>query len=254
MIDGYPRTLQQAQLCEEKLGIVPSKVLWLDAPVYDMLDRLKLREYKQDRVDTAEGVAQTRVDAYLDHRDSIVQYYKERGSIIRIDAAGAHGTVRHEMTTALAASMTEWNTNRLMDRFPNLNMLVRRISKGEPGLCRYSERNQTYMDDAMEVDGAEPVHHHYLDMRAPAPQMDKKFRKVDPSASEDTLVTSFVVALANGKNVTEALSFARQAGQLASTVLGAAESIPKKEDIVTEEDLINKEWRSQPSSDNSDKE
>lgn len=76
MIDGYPRTIEQAKLCEEKLSISPSKVIWFDAPVFDMMDRLKLREYKQDRPDTAEGVAQTRVDAYLNNRDSIVEYYK----------------------------------------------------------------------------------------------------------------------------------------------------------------------------------
>ena len=105
------------------------------------------------------------------------------------------------MVKCISALMTEWNAKKLMTHFPKKNLLVRGINKGKPGLCRYSERNQTYMDDAIVADGAKTVKHHWIDL--------DEIRNDDFDVSVDALIFPFVVALASGKSVQKALNFSK---------------------------------------------
>lgn len=58
---------------------------------------------------------------------------------------------------------------------------------------------------------------------------------VDTTAAGDTFVGSFVVAITEGKSVTEAVRFAKHAAALAVTKLGAQPSIPTRQEV---EDFI----------------
>lgn len=56
IIDGFPRTVDQALFFEKQMGS-PSKVLYFDAPEDQLVERAKQQEYKSNRVDTANEVA-----------------------------------------------------------------------------------------------------------------------------------------------------------------------------------------------------
>lgn len=83
LLDGYPRTLKQVKLVEDKFG-KPVKVIVLNLSKDIAKQRLMSRG--EGREDDKEGVIAGRFKVYEDLTLPVVGYYKDRGDVVEVDA------------------------------------------------------------------------------------------------------------------------------------------------------------------------
>ena len=84
ILDGYPRTLAQADLLTEILEEMESEldgVLYLQVPEAVLVERILGRQ----RADDTEGVIRQRLVVYKRQTQPLVEYYKQRGKLTAID-------------------------------------------------------------------------------------------------------------------------------------------------------------------------
>ena len=133
VIDGFPRTLEQAVLFDKLLGKLKfnlAKVLYIDIPLEEILKRLTGRrscrkcgavynlmfnlpkvEGKCDlcggelyqRPDDTEGVIKVRYDVYQKQTSPLIEFYKKNGKLAHIDGTKAVAEVFKEVCKALAS-------------------------------------------------------------------------------------------------------------------------------------------------------
>jgi adenylate kinase len=88
VLDGFPRTLTQAQAAARiasDTGASAQAVVYLDAPVEVLVERLTGRA--ENRADDAADVQRHRLEVYAQHTKPLIDYYTDRGILVRIDAA-----------------------------------------------------------------------------------------------------------------------------------------------------------------------
>jgi len=103
VLDGFPRTLQQARRLDDVLardgwGQVDAAV-YIEAPRTIVLERMNARR----RTDETPEVQAKRYDVYERDTTPLVAYYQERGVLATIDGVRAVETVTRDIATALAA-------------------------------------------------------------------------------------------------------------------------------------------------------
>ncbi len=103
VLDGFPRTLQQARRLDEVLardgwGQVDAAV-YIEAPRTVVLERMNARR----RADETAEVQAKRYDVYERDTAPLVAYYQERGVLATIDGVRAVETVTRDIAAALAA-------------------------------------------------------------------------------------------------------------------------------------------------------
>ncbi len=103
VLDGFPRTLQQARRLDEVLardgwGQVDAAV-YIEAPRTVVLERMNARR----RADETPEVQAKRYDVYERDTTPLVAYYQERGVLATIDGVRAVETVTRDIAAALAA-------------------------------------------------------------------------------------------------------------------------------------------------------
>jgi adenylate kinase len=103
VLDGFPRTLQQARRLDEVLardgwGQVDAAV-YIEAPRTVVLERMNARR----RADETPEVQAKRYDVYERDTAPLVAYYQERGVLATIDGVRAVETVTRDIAAALAA-------------------------------------------------------------------------------------------------------------------------------------------------------
>jgi adenylate kinase len=79
VLDGFPRTLKQAQeldLMLTKLGTKVSLVLSLDVDEEELVKRLLVRAQEQGRKDDTEEVIKNRLVQYHQHTKPLIEYYE----------------------------------------------------------------------------------------------------------------------------------------------------------------------------------
>jgi adenylate kinase len=84
LLDGYPRTLSQAQTLEgvlEGIGERLDAVLLVDVPEDELVRRALLR----GRADDKEEVIRERLRVYREKTEPLIGYYRERGLLREID-------------------------------------------------------------------------------------------------------------------------------------------------------------------------
>ncbi|MEM9825280.1 MAG: adenylate kinase [Planctomycetota bacterium] len=92
LLDGYPRTVRQAELLSEYLESVAQEidaVIVLKAPVDLLLDRILKRAASEDRADDDRETVSRRLNVYRDQTAPVVGYYQDRGLIREVDATGS---------------------------------------------------------------------------------------------------------------------------------------------------------------------
>jgi adenylate kinase len=102
VLDGFPRNLAQAEAAAEigrRTHTSAQAVVYLDAPRDVLIGRIIGRG--ENRADDSERVARHRLEVYTEQTQPLVDYFTERGIIIKVDAAAPVETVSREIFQAL---------------------------------------------------------------------------------------------------------------------------------------------------------
>jgi adenylate kinase len=92
VLDGFPRTLNQAKeldLMLEKLGTKVSLVLSLDVDEEELVKRLLKRAQEQGRKDDTEEVIKNRLVQYHQHTKPLIEYYNEKQLLKNVMGVGS---------------------------------------------------------------------------------------------------------------------------------------------------------------------
>ena len=91
LLDGFPRTLEQARAAYEwgrNKNRVFDAVIMLDVPEDELVRRLVERGIDKGRSDDTEDVIRNRLRVYEENTAPLVDFYEERGILLRIDGTG----------------------------------------------------------------------------------------------------------------------------------------------------------------------
>jgi adenylate kinase len=102
VLDGFPRTVPQAQAAAKvarEANMSAQAVLYLEVPPEVLAARLAGRD--EGRADDAVQVARHRLEVYLEHTRPLIDYYEQRGIIIRVDASPPVDEVSEAIFAAL---------------------------------------------------------------------------------------------------------------------------------------------------------
>ncbi|NUR94847.1 MAG: AAA family ATPase, partial [Kribbellaceae bacterium] len=97
VLDGYPRTLDQAGVLDEILsgqGRALDAAVVLQVPVDALVDRLLKRAEIEHRSDDTEEVIRRRFEVYHEQTAPLIDFYLERGIHHEVDASPGIETVR----------------------------------------------------------------------------------------------------------------------------------------------------------------
>lgn len=91
LLDGFPRTLAQAKAAYEwgrHKNRTFHAVIMLDVPEDELVRRLVDRGRESGRSDDTEDVIRRRLQVYERNTAPLIDYYEERGILVRIDGTG----------------------------------------------------------------------------------------------------------------------------------------------------------------------
>jgi adenylate kinase len=106
LLDGYPRNLAQVGDLDGFLaarGEELDAVIQLEVPRDESIARLSLRAQQQGRTDDTEEVIANRLAIYERETAPILDVYRERGIVLRIDGVGTLDAVTQRIFDALAS-------------------------------------------------------------------------------------------------------------------------------------------------------
>lgn len=92
ILDGFPRTLRQAHAAYEWGSLMNrtfDAVIMLEVPEDELVRRLIERGRQSGRSDDSEDVIRNRLRVYEDNTAPLVEFYEERGILLRIDGTGS---------------------------------------------------------------------------------------------------------------------------------------------------------------------
>ena len=97
VLDGYPRTLDQAAVLDDILGAQGRSLdaaLVLDVAIDSLVQRLLRRAEIEHRSDDTEEVIRRRFEIYREQTAPLIQFYANRGIHHQVDASADVDTVR----------------------------------------------------------------------------------------------------------------------------------------------------------------
>ncbi len=92
LLDGYPRTLAQAEVLQSELsgrGAPLEAVLRLVVPEDELLRRILTRAAEEGRADDTEEVLRNRLAVYREQTAPLEDFYAERGLLVDVDGTGS---------------------------------------------------------------------------------------------------------------------------------------------------------------------
>lgn len=107
LLDGYPRTLEQAAALQEllaKRGLEIGAVVSLEAPEDVAIAHLSERAKQSGRSDDKPEVFRKRLRVYHELTEPISSYYEDNGLLQRVDASGTIEEVSANVFAALEAA------------------------------------------------------------------------------------------------------------------------------------------------------
>ena len=106
VLDGVPRNIEQARasyLIGRELGMTANVALHLQADDQELTRRLLARAALEHRSDDTEEVIRQRLDLYHRVTAPIVEWYRQRGILVSVDAMRPAERVGRQILTALEA-------------------------------------------------------------------------------------------------------------------------------------------------------
>ncbi|MCX6245168.1 MAG: adenylate kinase [Bacteroidetes bacterium] len=107
VLDGFPRTLKQAQELDQmltKLNTNVSLVLSLEVNEEELVKRLLKRAQEQGRKDDTEEVIKNRLVQYHQHTKPLVDYYREKNLLKEVFGVGSIDDIFNELCNAIKVS------------------------------------------------------------------------------------------------------------------------------------------------------
>jgi adenylate kinase len=104
ILDGYPRTLAQAEAAHrwaEARGVPLDLALLFEIGTDELLARLAGRAREEGRSDDTEDTVRHRLDVFRDQTHPLVDYYRRRGILVRIDAVGPVDAITEQILALL---------------------------------------------------------------------------------------------------------------------------------------------------------
>jgi len=91
IIDGFPRTVQQAQTLEFLFSKLKRKIdciIAIDVPRDELVRRIHERAAISGRVDDTEEVIRHRIELYDEQTQPVLDYYRVSGLLVTVDGSG----------------------------------------------------------------------------------------------------------------------------------------------------------------------
>jgi adenylate kinase len=112
VLDGYPRTLAQAEAAYRwamARGIPFDATLYFEIEEVELLARLAGRAREEHRSDDTEETVRHRLEVFARQTQPLVEYYQRRGILVRINAVGPIDAISEEIFATL-----HWHKARAM--------------------------------------------------------------------------------------------------------------------------------------------
>lgn len=104
ILDGFPRTLRQAKAAYEwgrARGRTFHAVIMLEVPEDELVRRLLERGRQTGRSDDSEAVIRNRLRVYEENTAPLVDFYEDRGILLRVDGTGSVDEVTERIEAGL---------------------------------------------------------------------------------------------------------------------------------------------------------
>lgn len=104
VLDGFPRTLGQAEegrAISEDNDVAVRLAILLDASPDVLVPRLLDRAQSEDRIDDTPEVIRARLEVFNEEVEPLVDFYRERGLLVTVDASGSPDEVWRQLQAAL---------------------------------------------------------------------------------------------------------------------------------------------------------
>ena len=105
LLDGFPRTLRQAKAAYEwgsAMDRTFDAVIMLEVPEDELVRRLVDRGRESGRSDDTEDVIRNRLHVYEENTAPLVDFYEERGILVRVDGLGSVDEVTERIEERLS--------------------------------------------------------------------------------------------------------------------------------------------------------
>jgi adenylate kinase len=107
VLDGFPRTVPQAEALDRRLGELDRPLdatVGLEVEEDELRRRLAERAREQDRPDDDDEQAiRQRLELFVSETGPLLDYYRQQGLLVRVDAIGEVGDITERIAEALAA-------------------------------------------------------------------------------------------------------------------------------------------------------